>query len=256
MTRTYDRIGNDYARYRQADPRLAAAIVRALGPAGTLLNVGAGTGSYEPTDRLVVAVEPSRTMLRQRAAGRAPAIQASVDCLPFASGSFAAALAVLTIHHWPDRARGLDELRRVTRGRMVIVTWDPDAAGFWLADDYFPDLLAIDRQIFPTLTELRQTLGPIAVHPLPIPQDCSDGFLGAYWRRPAAYLETGVRGAISTFARLGETKERLGQLRRDLESGTWERRHGRLTGLTELDLGYRIVIAGDAGAATDAGPPR
>ncbi len=138
MTQLYDAIGVGYERYRRPDPRIAAAITDALGTADSVLNVGAGAGSYEPRDRAVVAVEPSRAMIRQRPAGSAPVVQASATHLPFADTAFAASLAVLTLHHWPDRSRGLAELSRVSRQRVVILTWDPAFAGFWLVDDYFP----------------------------------------------------------------------------------------------------------------------
>jgi SAM-dependent methyltransferase len=186
------------------------------------------------------------TMIRQRSTGSAPVVQASATGLPFRDDAFAAALAVLTVHHWPDRARGLDELARVARQRVVVVTWDPSTSGFWLTDDYFPDLIEIDRRIFPTLEDFRHALGPIEVQPLPIPHDCVDGFLGAYWRRPHAYLDAGVRGAISTFAKLhdvGRDLDGLECLRRDLADRTWERRYADLLTRTEVDLGYRIVIA-------------
>jgi SAM-dependent methyltransferase len=243
MAQLYDTIGIGYRALRRPDPRIAAAIVNALGPAASVVNVGAGAGSYEPDDRRVVAVEPSREMIRQRPAGAAPVVQASATALPFRAGAFDATLAVLTVHHWPDRARGLAELRRVARDRVVILTWEPDAARFWLVEDYFPELVAIDRAIFPTPDEMRRTLGPIEVHPLPIPHDCTDGFLGAYWRRPHAYLEATVRGAISTFSKLGDVEPGLSRLRNDLENGTWTRRHGPLLTRSDLDLGYRLVIA-------------
>ena len=221
-----------------------------MGDAASVVNVGAGTGSYEPTDRRVVAVEPSLAMIRQRPAGSAPVVQASATHLPFRDAAFAAALAVLTVHHWPDRARGLAELARVAHDRLVIVTWDPASAGFWLVEDYFPALLEIDRRIFPSLEEFRRVLGPLDVHPLPVPHDCTDGFLGAYWRRPHAYLDPGVRGAISTFSKIRDVDAGLARLRRDLEDGTWERRHGHLALRSELDLGYRLVIARRGAAET------
>jgi SAM-dependent methyltransferase len=238
----YDRIGEGYRAHRRPDPRIAAAITRALATAASVVNVGAGAGSYEPTDRPVVAVEPSLAMIRQRPAGSAPVVQASAPALPFRAGAFAAALAVLTVHHWPDRARGLAELRRVARDRVVILTWDPAAAGFWLVEDYFPALVAIDREIFPPLDELRRILGPIEVHALPIPHDCVDGFLGAYWRRPHAYLDAAVRGAISTFGKIGDAEAGLGRLRDDLANGSWARRYGHLSTRADLDLGYRLVV--------------
>ena len=246
MSQLYDEIGLGYRDYRRPDPRVAAAITRALSRTDTVVNVGAGSGSYEPTDRAVVAVEPAMTMIRQRRAGSAPVVQASATDLPCRDDSFAAALAVLTVHHWPDRARGLDELARVARERVVVVTWDPDATAFWLTDDYLPDLIAIDRRIFPTIDDVRRALGAIEVVPIPIPHDCVDGFMGAYWRRPHAYLDARVRGAISTFAKLrdiGRDLEGLERLRRDLDDGTWERRHGDVLTRSEIDLGYRIVIA-------------
>lgn len=206
--------------------------------------MGAGAGSYEPRDRAVIAVEPSRTMLRQRAPGAAPAVRAAAADLPFRDASFDAALAVLTLHHWPDRSRGLSELARVARRRVVIFTHDPDADGFWL-EEYFPELFRISRRILPPLAELRRTLGPSEVIDIPVPRDCRDGFQGAWWCRPEAYLDAGVRGAISSFAKLGaaELADGLARLRADLASGAWERRHGGLRERTELDLGYRLVVA-------------
>src|SRR5262245_39501237 len=245
MSELYDEIGVDYRARRRPDPRLAAAIARARGDSETVVNVGAGAGSYEPADRSVVAVEPAMTMIRQRSAGSAPIVQASATKLPFRDDWFAAALAVLTVHHWPDRNRGLDELGRVARRRVVVVTWDPASSGFWLVDDYFAELVAIDRRIFPVIGDFRRALGRLEVRPLPVPHDCEDGFLGAYWRRPHAYLDAEVRSAISTFAKPTprDLESGLARLRRDLEDGTWVRRHGDLLDRTELDLGYRIVVA-------------
>jgi SAM-dependent methyltransferase len=241
----YDRIGEGYRLYRRPDPRIAAAITLALGPARTVVNVGAGPGSYEPAERVVVAVEPSAVMIRQRPRSQRSArnprvVQASATALPFGDGAFDAALAVLTVHHWPDRARGLAEMRRVARDRVVLFTWDPARRGFWL-EDYFP-ALSLDREIFPSMEELRDVLGPIDARLLPIPHDCVDGFLGAYWRRPEAYLEPAVRSAISTFSKI-EVEPGLRRLRHDLEDGTWTRRYGHLRTRTELDLGYRVVVA-------------
>jgi SAM-dependent methyltransferase len=240
----YDTIGDGYDIHRRPDPRLAAAIAAALGTAASVVNVGAGAGSYEPRGRPVVAVEPSAAMLRQRGPGAAPAVQASASDLPFRDAAFAAALAILTIHHWPDRARGLAEMARVARERVVIVTWDPEARyDFWLVDDYFPEIPAIDRHIFPTVGDFRRTLGPVDVRPLLIPHDCVDGFLGAYWRRPNAYLDAGVRRAISTFTKVDDVEPGLARLRADLADGTWERRHGHLRTREAVDLGYRLVLA-------------
>jgi SAM-dependent methyltransferase len=245
MSQLYDAIGVGYQERRRPDPRLAAAIVRALNDTETIVNVGAGTGSYEPTDRSVVAVEPAMTMIRQRRAHSAPVVQASATELPFRDDGFAGALAILTVHHWPDRARGLDELARVAQRRVVVVTWDPSSSGFWLVDDYFPEIVDLDRRIFPTIEDFGRAFGRVDVQPFPIPHDCVDGFMGAYWRRPHAYLDASVRAAISAFAKAEPSRLESGleRLRRDLADGTWERRHAQLLERAELDLGYRIVIA-------------
>ena len=243
MTELYDEIGVGYRNSRRPDPRIATAIVHALDEAETVVNVGAGAGSYEPSDRAVVAVEPSMTMIRQRRVGSAPAVQASATQLPFRNATFEAALAILTVHHWPDRVRGLAELARVARGRIVILTWDPATSGFWLVDDYFPEIIEIDRRIFPSIEEFSRALGRIDVHILPIPHDCADGFLGAYWQRPHAYLDASVRSAISTFSKIRALEAGLTRLRRDLEDGNWERRYGDLLRRSKIDLGYRLLVS-------------
>jgi SAM-dependent methyltransferase len=242
MAQLYDAIGLGYEHYRRPDRHIVAAVLDALGDADTVVNVGAGTGSYEPADRTVVAVEPSLAMIRQRPAGSAPVVQASATHLPFRNGVFGAALAILTVHHWPERMRGLTELARVARHRLVIVTWDPATSGFWLVEDYFPAIAEIDRTILPPMEEFRRAFGTIEVRPLLVPHDCTDGFLGAYWRRPYAYLDPGVRSAISTFAKIGDVESGLRRLHGDLADGTWERRYGHLLHQSELDLGYRLVI--------------
>lgn len=241
-TRDYDSIGLGYARHRRPDPRIAAAIRGAVGNAKTLINVGAGTGSYEPDDVAVVAVEPSWQMCSQRPAGKVPVIRATAEQLPFRDASFDATLAVLTIHHWRDRVAGLREMLRVARERVVLFTWDPSHPGFWLVCNYLPEILHEDRQLFPSTDELRECLGPIEIRPVPIPHDCADGFLGAYWRRPEAYLDTDVRQAISAFSRVDATRA-LARLGSDLDDGTWTRANGGLLSRHELDLGYRLVIA-------------
>jgi len=240
----YDTIGRGYAPHRRPDARIAGRIVAALGGACSVVNVGAGTGSYEPEDRRVAAVEPSAVMVRQRAPGTAPAVRAVAQALPFRDGSFDAALAVLTLHHWPEWRLGIAEMRRVARGRVVVLTWDPDSPGFWLTDDYFPTVVPTDRAAFPRLADLAHALGGAEVQPVPVPADCIDGFLGAYWRRPAAYLDAGVRGAISAFARIPDAAPALARLAADLADGTWERRWGSHLPTDEMDLGYRLVISG------------
>ena len=239
----YDVIGRSYSTRRQPDPRLVARLDALIACDTTVLNVGAGTGSYEPPRSGVVAVEPSTVMLNQRPLSSAPAVRAIAEALPFQDDAFDVVLAVLTLHHWNEQRRGLEECARVARDRVVILTWDPDAEGFWLVRDYFPDILAIDRQIFPSMHLLRAALGPLDVQPVPVPWDCVDGFLGAYWRRPEAYLDAEVRGHISTFGRLANIDSRLERLANDLRSGAWERRNPELRGLAELDVGYRLVVA-------------
>ncbi len=243
MAQLYDRIGVGYRALRVPDPRIAAAIDAALGDAASVANVGAGAGSYEPRDRRVIAIEPALTMIRQRAPDAAPVVCASATALPLRAGCVDAALAVLTVHHWPDRARGLAELRRVARRRVVILTHEHLDA-FWLGD-YFPGIRRIDREIFPTRADHERALGPVRVSAVPIPHDCSDGFLGAYWRRPHAYLDPAVRRAISSFAKLDEAEVRdgLARLRADLDSGAWRLRNADLLERETLDFGYRLVVA-------------
>lgn len=240
MGSDYDTIGIDYARLRKPDPRIAAVITRALGPADTILNVGAGAGSYEPTGRDVTALEPSITMIRQRPASAARVVQGVAEALPFADSRFDAAMAVLTVHHWSDPAKGLAEMRRVARGPIVIVTYDPAFRGFWLAD-YIPELVSLDEAQMPPLSLYADILGPVTIAPVPIPHDCADGFLCAWWRRPAAYLDPRVRAAMSSFARIGDVSPALAQLAADLESGAWAARHADLLNRDSLDLGYRLV---------------
>jgi SAM-dependent methyltransferase len=182
-------------------------------------------------------------MIRQRPAAAGPAVRAAAERLPLRDRSVDAALAVLTMHHWSDWRRGLGEMRRVARDRVVILTWDSAHPGFWLVQDYFPEIVEADWASFPPLAAMEAVLGPIGVHPVPIPADCSDGFLGAYWRRPETYLDAGARGAISAFAKLRDPAPGLERLRADLADGTWARRHGHLLALPELDLGYRLVVA-------------
>lgn len=238
----YDTIGCGYSGRRRPDPRIERIVTAALGDVESVVNVGAGVGSYEPTDRAVVAVEPSVVMIAQRPEGAAPAVQGMAENLPFSNNAFDAALAVLTVHHWSDQRAGLAELRRVAQDRVVILTWDPEHPGFWLVRDYFPALLELDRRIFPALTDLETILGQIEVSVVPIPHDCVDGFLGAYWRRPEEYLDEGVRAGISTFTRIGDVSPGVEHLRADLDSGRWAMKNAEILCLEQLDLGYRLVV--------------
>jgi SAM-dependent methyltransferase len=242
MSAKYDRIGINYAELRKPDRRIARIIESALGSAQTVLNVGAGTGSYEPADRCVIAVEPSREMIRKRSPAAAEAIQASADDLPFDDKSFDAAMAILTIHHWPDKEAGLREMRRVTRGRIVLLTFDPSQRP-WLID-YLPELAALDEAQMPTMSDYERWLGSVQITPVLVPHDCSDGFLYAYWRRPAAYLDARIRSGSSSFWAISNAEAGLQNLRRDLETGEWERRYAELLTLDAYDAGYRLVVAG------------
>ena len=240
MRTNYDVIGIHYAELRKPDPRIAGIIERALGSAQAVLNVGAGTGSYEPTGRSLIAVEPSREMIRKRSPA-AEAIQASADDLPFDDRSFDACMAILTIHHWPDKERGLREMRRVTRGRIVLLTFDPSHRP-WLAD-YLPGLVALDEAQMPAMSDYERWLGCVRITPVLVPHDCSDGFLYAYWRRPAAYLDPYIRSGSSSFWAIRDVEAGLKNLKRDLETDEWQRRYVDLLTLDEYDAGYRLVEA-------------
>jgi SAM-dependent methyltransferase len=243
VTTLYDNIGRTYSRARQSDPRIAAAIENAIDGCQSILNVGAGAGSYEPKSRALIAVEPSRTMIAQRPSGSAPVVQGRAESLPFRDASFDAVMGILTVHHWQGQRRGFSECARVARSRVVFLTIDvDDCARFWLFD-YLPDLIRTDRQIFPCLARFEEAFGPIQVTPVPVPADCRDGFLGAYWKRPRAYLDPTVRAGISTFAKIGNITEPLARLENDLDSGRWQQRYASLENINELDLGYRLVAA-------------
>lgn len=241
MAAKYDDIGLHYSQLRKPDPRIAAAINAALGPAKSVLNVGAGTGSYEPVDRVVTAVEPSIEMIRQRDRAAAPVIQASAENLPFDDASFDASMAILTVHHWEDPEAGLRQMRRVTRGAVVLLTFDPSCRP-WLTD-YLPELAAIDEAQMPAISDYERWLGAVQVSPLLVPHDCTDGFLYAYWRRPASYLDPLIRSGSSSFWAISNAEAGLQKLEQDLTSGEWARRYVGLLGLGEYDAGYRLVTA-------------
>jgi SAM-dependent methyltransferase len=244
----YDSIGVGYARRRREDPELAARIASALGDARTVVNVGAGTGAYEPRDRYVVAVEPSDVMAVQRPRGLAPAIRADAAALPLRDGAVDAAMAVLTIHHWDGgQERGVRELRRVARGPVVIVTFDPDVfARMWLVADYLPEVAELDRRTFPALADLRSWLsGEVTIEPVPVPAETPDWTLGSFWAHPERVLDPLARAATSGFARMPAAVVRrvVVDVKRDLASGAWEERHGHLRELRSLDVGQRLIVA-------------
>jgi SAM-dependent methyltransferase len=247
VTTRYERIGHGYASARREDPRIGAHVRDALGPVRTVVNVGAGTGNYEPPDLAVVAVEPSAVMIAQRGGRPAPVVRGVAEALPFPRGRFDAALAFLTVHHWSDLARGVAELRRVARRQVVFLFESSVTAGFW-AIEYWPEALDVptEREA-PGVDRLSELLDVCEVRPVPVPFDCTDGFGAAYWGRPEAYLDPDVQAGMSWLAVLpGEVRAAgSARLEADLASGAWDRRLGHLRGMAELDVGYRLVIAGD-----------
>ena len=243
----YELIGSGYAHRRREDPRLARRIHLALGDARTVVNVGAGAGSYEPRDRHVIAVEPSDVMAAQRPTDHVPAIRASAGALPLRDASVDAAMAILTVHHWDaEQEAGVRELRRVARGPVVILTFDPRVSGaMWLMADYLPEVAALDRRIFPATEVLAGWLGGATeVEVVELERDTPDWMLGSFWAHPERVLDPEARAATSGFARM--SSEVVGRVidavARDLDSGAWERRHGHLRGLDSYDAGLRLVI--------------
>jgi SAM-dependent methyltransferase len=242
----YDRLGRGYSRVRRPDPRIGTQIDAALGDTRTVLNVGAGTGSYEPETRDVTAVEPSAEMIGQRPGGSAPAVQASAEELPFSDGSFDAAMAVLTAHHWADLDAGLAEMQRVSRRRILIVAFDPEAlADLWIARDYFPEILSLKRRSGASSGELMARLPRSTSVPIPVPRDCSDLFFAALWARPEMLFDEEVVRPMWVWQSISEEARSGGRERLavDLESGAWDERHGHLRERPELDVGLRLVLS-------------
>jgi SAM-dependent methyltransferase len=241
----YDKIGRGYATVRVEDPRLARPIWDALGDARTVVNVGAGAGSYEPRDREVVAVEPSAVMIAQRPEGAAPAVLAAAERLPLADDSFDAAMAIITIHHWDDVDAGLREMRRVARRRTVVVTFDPALeADLWIARDYIREQVHTFSSL-PPISRILETFPHADVRPLLIPNDCSDRMFATLWARPEAYLDPHVRAATSVWQRLPPdvVARAIDDLRRDLASGAWDTRYGHLRTTLEYDAGLRLITS-------------
>jgi SAM-dependent methyltransferase len=240
----YDRIGVGYALGRRTDPRWLAPVLSALGSAASVLDVGSGTGSYEPPGRRVIAVEPSAAMIRQRPAAAAPVVRAVAEALPFATGTFDAALAVLTVHHWGDWRRGLAELRRVAR-RQVVLAYDTALhSDFWFVREYVPEVAALEASR-PSAPRIAEFLGAVSVTELPVPWNFTDGVFPAYWRRPEAYLDPAVRRSCSALAQTAPAAVDRGiaRLRADLESGRWHAEHADLLDLPEWDAGFRLIVA-------------
>lgn len=244
-TTSYDAIGEGYAKHRQSDPRIAARIEAALGDAATVLNVGAGTGSYEPPDRLVIAVEPPATMIRQRRRDAAPVVRGVGERLPFPSDSFDAAMALMTIHHWADWRRGLSELCRVAPRRVVWTFHPAFNERFWLMRDYFPASMRTPAVTdVPLVAEVADAIGATRVESVMVPADCTDLFGWASWRYPERYLDDDVCRATSVLAQLSGADLRAGQerLAEDLRTGRWHSRYRYLLDLDAVDAGFRLVI--------------
>lgn len=243
----YDKNGQHYSGYRQTDPRIAEYVTFALSGAQTVLNVGAGAGSYEPADKYVVAVEPSMAMRAQRIQNRKiPAVNAKADALPFDDNAFDAAMAMVTVHHWPDINKGLQEIRRVTKGQIVVMTFDPDALDdFWNAS-YFPELIAVEKARYPTIAFLEACLGgPCEIVTIPVPLDCTDGFQEAFYGRPEAFLQADVRAAQSAWGFLPEGLETqlVQRLAADLQSGAWDKKYGHYRTESNFTGALRLVIS-------------
>ncbi len=244
----YDEIGRGYSLTRREDPDISTAIRTALGDARSVVNVGAGAGSYEPDDRYVIAVEPSDVMAAQRPSTIPPALRASAANLPLRDDATDAAMAVLTIHHWDDELEaGIEELRRVARDTVVIVTYDPEVSGaMWLMADYLPEVAELDRRTFPT-PELVVSLlgGRTRVEVVPIPRDTPDWMLGSFWAHPERVLDEQARAATSGFARMDPAvvQRVVREVGRDLESGAWDEQHGHLRALEAFDAGLRLIVS-------------
>jgi SAM-dependent methyltransferase len=246
-TARYDDIGEGYSLTRREDPQISSAIHDALGAARSVVNVGAGTGSYEPDDRYVIAVEPSDVMAAQRRPTIPPALCASAAGLPLRDNSVDAAMAVLTIHHWDDELeRGIQEMHRVARDAVVILTYDPlVSAEMWLMD-YLPEVAQLDRRIFPAPELLAEWLGGrTRIEVVPIPRDTPDWMLGSFWAHPERVLDEGARNATSGFARMDASvvQRVVRDVRRDLENGVWDERYGHLRELDAFDAGLRLVVS-------------
>lgn len=243
MDAIYDEIGIDYAVMRRTDPKIAKQLYAELEGATRIVNIGAGTGSYEPEDVDLVAVEPSAEMIAQRPIGSYRVEQASADKLPFESNSFSHALTVLSMHHWENRSQAFAEINRVATEKFVAITWDPNADPFWLTRDYFPEIYETDKRIFPDLDELNEHFDDVKMRPLLIPSDCQDGFFAAFWKRPSAYLSPQVRQSTSPFSKVSNLAEGLQKLEADLKSGAWAENNRAILSLSALDVGYRLVSA-------------
>ena len=243
MNTIYDDIGINYAVTRCTDPKIAKQLYPELQGATRIVNIGAGTGSYEPDSTELVAVEPSSEMISQRKSGSHRVEQAFAEKLPFGNSSFSHAMTVLSMHHWENRTLAFNEINRVVTEKFVAITWDPKSDAFWLTRDYFPEIYEMDRCIFPEIEELSEHFGEIKVNSLQIPSDCKDGLLAAFWKRPEAYLSSKVRQSISPFSKIESLSKGLQELENDLASGLWAKNNHAILNSTSLDVGYKIISA-------------
>ena len=237
----YDQLAEQYRKYRKPDPKIAARIQFHIQGAQRVLNVGAGMGSYEPEGCEVIAIEPSYEMISKRKRTKAILVQGFAQDLPFRDNVFDISMGILTMHHWSDIAIGLQEMLRVSKNKIVLFTWIGYGSDFWL-EEYIPEIKGVDEKLFPTLEELNRLLGTISVETIEIPYDCTDGFMCAYWRRPAAYLDPNVTKAISTFSRIPDFQEGFNRLQDDINSGMWHKKQNHLLEKESFDLGYRLVV--------------
>jgi SAM-dependent methyltransferase len=243
MKTLYDEIGINYSVKRCTDPKIAKQLYSELQGAARIVNIGAGTGSYEPENVELVAVEPSSEMISQRKTGSYRVEQAFAQELPFENSSFSHAMTVLSMHHWENRPLAFSEINRVATEKFVAVSWDPESEPFWLTRDYFPEIYEMDKGIFPDLEELNDHFDEVKMSPLLIPSDCMDGFLAAFWKRPEAYLDNKVRQSSSAFSKIESLSEGLQKLEDDLASGVWAENNHAILSSSSIDVGYRIISA-------------
>ena len=243
MDAIYDDIGINYTVTRSTDPRIAKQLYSELQGATRIVNIGAGTGSYEPENIELVAVEPSSEMISQRRADSHRVEQAFAEKLPFENGSFSHAMTINSMHHWENRALAFSEINRVAIEKFVAITWDPESDPFWLTRDYFPEIYEMDKCIFPELGEFNEHFDEVKISPLQIPSDCKDGLLAAFWKRPEAYLSSKIRQSTSPFSKIKNLTQGLQKLENDLANGVWSKNNHAILNLTSLDVGYRVISA-------------
>jgi SAM-dependent methyltransferase len=239
----YDDIGVNYSVTRCTDPIIAEQLNSKLQGATRIINIGAGTGSYEPEDIELVGVEPSSKMISQRKSGSHRVEQAFAEKLPFENNSFSHAMTVNSMHHWENRALAFAEINRVATDKFVAISWDPESDPFWLTRDYFPEIYEMDKRIFPEMEALNEHFSDVVISPLKIPADCKDGLLAAFWKRPEAYLNEKVRQSTSPFSKITNLAEGLRKLEDDIASGAWAKTNHAILNATSLDVGYRLISA-------------